>query len=92
MLQQNEVPEWIINSPMRGEIPTETEDEWAEYIYNMTIEGLMEDEAPRPEVCPICRSYMNTDAICDFCGFGEDEELYNALKNAANLAEAYAEF
>ena len=66
--------------------------EWAEFVHHMMLEGIFEEEAPHPEKCPICRSRMNEDCICDFCGFGEDEELYEALKSAANMREAYSDF
>jgi len=92
MLQQV-IPEWITEAPFpRADIPVDTHLEWGEYVNNMFMEGLMEEEKPRPETCPICRSYMNADVICDFCGFGKDGELYEALKSAANIREAYAEF
>ena len=93
MLQQQVIPEWIINAQLNPEMPAwiESQDDWAEYVHERFMGGLMEEEKPRPEICPICRSYMNADVICDFCGFGEDEELYDALKSAANIHEAYSE-
>jgi len=90
MLQET-IPEWVVNAKF-NEMPAwiETQNEWADYVDARFMEGLMEET--RSEVCPICRSYMNADVICNFCGFGEDEELYDALKSAANMHEAYAEF
>jgi len=94
MLQKyEEIPEWIINTELNPETPSwiETQDDWSEYVDTRTMEGLMEEEKPRPEVCPICRSHLDADCNCDFCGFG-DKELFDALQSAGNIHEAYAEF
>ncbi len=91
---EQELDRWLTTASPHPDIPVhiQTQDDWAAFVDARFTEGLTEAEAPRPEVCPICRSHMNADIICDFCGFGEDEELYKALTSAANMREAYAKY
>lgn len=94
---QEQVPEWIVNATLNATPQFETQEEWADYIDSRIWESMLESlqrprEVEHPNLCPLCRSHLNDDCICDFCGFGEDEELYDALKSAENLHEAYAEY